>query len=140
MCCRPVSSGSATEIRSKATEVLERVAVATPSDPAYPLILADLLEEQGEIARANRYRQAGEALQVAVRKHSPATSNPEGPGTGIELPPTWRRGHWRAYPGQGAARARGEQVPLLFVRPCLVRRDRLLGEVSDTEATYSLEE
>ena len=32
----------------------------------------------------------------------------------------WRRGHWRAMPGHAEARGRGEAVPLVFVRPCLV--------------------
>lgn len=32
----------------------------------------------------------------------------------------WRRGHWRAAPNFGEARGRGETVPLVFVRPCLV--------------------
>ena len=32
----------------------------------------------------------------------------------------WRRGHWRAAPGHAIAKGRGEKVPLVFVRPCLV--------------------
>jgi hypothetical protein len=73
---------------------------------------------------------------VVVRRPAPATNNPPGPGTGIELVPHWRKGHWRAYPGQGAMRAAGHQVQLLFVRPCLVREDRASGELSATETTY----
>lgn len=64
------------------------------------------------------------------------TANPPGLGVGTEVKPHWRKGHWRAYPGCGAARAAGEQVPLLFVRPCLVRSDRVVGDLGDTEATY----
>ncbi len=76
--------------------------------------------------------------QIVVRNVAYAPSqNPPGPGLGVEVKPHWRKGYWRAYPGQGAARAAGEQVPLLFVRPCLVRADRVVGDLSDTEATYT---
>ncbi len=44
-------------------------------------------------------------------------------GTGGHVRPHWRKGHWRAHPGFGEARARGEQVPLVFVSPCAVRFD-----------------
>lgn len=44
----------------------------------------------------------------------------EGPGTHASPSLHWRRGHWRAHPGFGEARGRGEKVPLVFVRPCLV--------------------
>lgn len=73
---------------------------------------------------------------IVVRAPQSPTNNPPGPGTGIELAPHWRRGHWCAYPGQGALRAMGEQVPLYFKRPCLVRRDRMVGDSSQTEVTY----
>ncbi len=73
---------------------------------------------------------------IMVRHHNSATGNPQGPGTGIEVVPHWRRGHWRAYPNQGALRATGQQVPLLFVRPCVVRHDRVNGELALSEAVY----
>lgn len=73
---------------------------------------------------------------IVVRRPNPPTDNPPGPGTGIELAPHWRCGHWRCYPGNAARRAAGEQVPLLFVRPCLVRSDRMVGDESETEVIY----
>ena len=76
---------------------------------------------------------------ITIRRVSPlplGDLNPVGPGTGIELKPHWRRGHWRCYPGQAAKRAAGETVPMLFVRPCLVRRDRMVGDESQTEVVY----
>jgi hypothetical protein len=76
---------------------------------------------------------------VVVRSVQPPTGNEPGPGTGIEVKPHWRRGHWRCYPGQAAKRDAGEKVQLLFVRPCLVRRDRMVGDESETEATYHAE-
>ena len=73
---------------------------------------------------------------VTVRAPSPPTMNPPGGGTGIEVRPHWRKGHWRCYPGCAVRRAAGEQVPLLFVRPCLVRSDRMDGDASETEVVY----
>lgn len=45
----------------------------------------------------------------------------------------WVRGHWRAFPGHGEARARGEQVPLVFVSPYLV-----IGEGTAPAPAYSV--
>lgn len=45
---------------------------------------------------------------------------PAGIGTHGSPACHWRRGHWRAAPGFGAAKGKGEVVPLVFVRPCLV--------------------
>lgn len=73
---------------------------------------------------------------VVVRRPLPPAHNPPGPGTAIEVKPHWRKGHWRCYPGQAARRAAGEEVPLLFVRPCLVRPDRIRGDVSESQVTY----
>lgn len=73
---------------------------------------------------------------IVVRRPLEATQNPPGPGTGIEVAPHWRKGHWRCYPGQAAKRAAGEIVPLLFVKPHLVRSDRAVGELCHTESTY----
>jgi hypothetical protein len=73
---------------------------------------------------------------IVVREQRSPAQNPPGPGLGIEVRPHWRKGHWRAYPGQGAARAAGNNVPLLIVRPCLVRRDRMVGQTSETEVVY----
>ncbi len=73
---------------------------------------------------------------VIVRAPSPPTTNPQGPGTGIEMRPHWRKGHWRCYPGQAALRAAGATVPLLFIRPVLVRGDRASGDLAATSTTY----
>lgn len=89
-----------------------------------------------------RYKH-GDCLAVEMTQHVVVRSkivttagNPPGPGTGAELAPHWRKGHWRAYPGCGARRAAGEKVPLLFVRPALVRPDRIVGDLSGSAATY----
>ncbi len=74
---------------------------------------------------------------VVVRSRPTPTDNPPGPGSGVEMRPHWRRGHWRCYPGAAAIRAAGTPVPLLFVRPCLVRGDRASGDLSASETVYS---
>lgn len=73
---------------------------------------------------------------VVIRTPSPPTNNPPGTGTGIEVKPHWRKGHWRCYPGKAAERAAGTKVPLLFVRPCLVREDRVVGELGESSVIY----
>lgn len=74
---------------------------------------------------------------IVVRAPTPPTLNPPSEdGSGVEMKPHWRKGHWRAYPGKAALRAAGEKVPLLFVRPVLVRKDRVVGELSQTETVY----
>lgn len=87
--------------------------------------------------RHNDYLTINMKQQIVVRKPSHPTENPTGPGTGVESPPHWRRGHWRAYPGQAALRASGRDVPLLFVRPCLVRADRATGDLALSEVEYT---
>lgn len=73
---------------------------------------------------------------IVVRVPPPAAQNPPGTGTGIEMRPHWRKGHWRCYPGKAAERAAGVQTPLLFVRPCLVRGDRAVGDIGDSRVNY----
>lgn len=74
--------------------------------------------------------------EIVVRQPPPPAHNPPGPGTGIEVRPHWVKGHWCAYPGQGAKRAAGETVPLYFKRPHLRRPDRIDGDVSESVVTY----
>lgn len=74
--------------------------------------------------------------EITIRRPATPADNPQGPGTGLEMKPHWRRGHWRCYPGQREKRLAGENVPLLFVRPCLVRPDRVTGDLSESEAVY----
>lgn len=73
---------------------------------------------------------------VIVRAPSLPTTNLPGPGSGVEMKPHWRKGHWRCYPGQAAVRAAGAKVPLLFIKPCLVRSDRAVGDLGATSTTY----
>jgi len=61
-----------------------------------------------------------------TRYRRPAASTP-GDGPHREVSAHWRRRHWRARPGYGEARARGETVPLILIPPTLVRADRLGG-------------
>lgn len=77
-----------------------------------------------------------EMKQNIVIRHQSSVPGQIGNGTGIEVAPHWRKGHWRAFPGQGARRAAGEKVDLLFVRPCLVRSDRIKGDIADSEVVY----
>jgi hypothetical protein len=72
---------------------------------------------------------------ITIRQPNGPTANEPGPGTGGEMCPHWRKGHWRAYPGQAKLRAEGK-AKLLFVRPCLVRRDRMTGDESESQVTY----
>lgn len=74
--------------------------------------------------------------EITIRRPATPADNPQGPGTGLEMKPHWRRGHWRCYPGQREKRIAGENVPLLFVRPCLVRPDRVSGDLAESEAVY----
>lgn len=62
--------------------------------------------------------------------------HPDRGGSGEEREPQWVSGHWRAHPGYGAARAAGEKVPLIFVRPYMTRLDRLVGGLDETSVTY----
>jgi hypothetical protein len=73
-----------------------------------------------------------EMLQnVRMRQHESATPPSDGPSPhGWEVKPHWRRGHWRklaGWPTEGR---------LVFIRPCLVRKDRIVGDVSDSETNY----
>lgn len=53
-----------------------------------------------------------------------------------EVKPHWRRGHWRRKPGWQEYEQRGEVPPRSFVRPTLVRRDRVVGEVGESSVVY----
>lgn len=64
----------------------------------------------------------------------PADERSHAPGS--EKRSHWREGHWRAWPGYGAARAAGQSVPLVFVPPTLVRADRAVGSLAATEVVY----
>ncbi len=54
-----------------------------------------------------------------------------------EVRPHWRRGHWRRKIGWKAYVERGEKPPLSFVRPTLVRRDRIVGDLGESQTTYT---
>lgn len=61
----------------------------------------------------------------------------DAPSIGAEVAPHWVRGHWRAAPGHGAARAAGERVPLVLVRPYITRAAQVVGDLSQTEVAYN---
>lgn len=68
---------------------------------------------------------------VVIRQRHPSMSEPGDP-TGREMSPHWRRGHWALLKvGQGRT-----QTKLTFRRPTLVRKDRVVGDLGDSEATY----
>lgn len=53
-----------------------------------------------------------------------------------EVRPHWRRGHWRRKPGWQAYVEAGQKPPLTFVRPVLVRRDRLADGPQGSTVEY----
>jgi len=55
-----------------------------------------------------------------------------------EVKPHWRRGHWRRKPGWQAYVEAGQKPPLTFVRPTLVRRDRLADGPEGSNAEYKI--
>jgi hypothetical protein len=68
---------------------------------------------------------------VVIRKVQPRADHEPIP-SGREMPPHWRRGHWRSQrhgPGNTLTKT-------IFVNPVLVRGDRAVGELAETVATY----
>ncbi len=74
--------------------------------------------------------------KTVIREIRPHAA-PQG-GSHASPRPHWRRGHWRAKQGYGKARAAGESVPLVFIRPIQVRAEAFLGELSQTTAEYTM--
>lgn len=105
-----------------------------PNDPKH----ARNRRERREMEERKTHDFAAVEMKQTITIRAPgmgAMMNEPGPGTGIEVRPHWRKGHWRAYPGQAKLRAEGK-AKLLFVRPCLVRRDRMSGDESESQVTY----
>lgn len=76
--------------------------------------------------------------EIVIRQQpaaGPALNQP-GLGLGHEVKPHWRKGHWAAYPGTAKLRAEGRTPPLYFRRPTLVRSDRVVGDLKDTDTPY----
>lgn len=68
---------------------------------------------------------------IVVRDPRSVLHDEESVATGREMPPHWRRGHWRNQrwgPGN-------RDTKLVFIRPCLIRPDRVVGDVADSEVT-----
>lgn len=72
-------------------------------------------------------------IRVRTGEYRPPVAHGEAGGS---VRPHWRKGHWRAHPGHGEARARGEQVPLTFIAPCLVRAALTAPGAAAGTATY----
>jgi hypothetical protein len=72
---------------------------------------------------------------IVVRKTHSGTLHDEEPiPSGREMPPHWRRGHWRNQPwGPGAQKRK-----LIFIQPMLVRSDRAVGDLADSQAVYQI--
>ncbi len=106
-----------------------------PKDVESDARLAREATPRGERAR-ERLALATSVLtfKQEVRLHdSERMSRQPGEPTGAEMPPHWRRGHWRMQP-------HGERNTLrkrILIKPVLVRGDRFLGERSDTCVTYN---
>lgn len=98
----------------------------------------------GPHAKINQFEAAshvyviGLKQQIKVRQDRPPgePATPHG-GTHASPHPHWRKGHWRAQRGFGAARRAGEKVPLSFIKPVLVRGREFGGDLSSTSAVYN---
>lgn len=75
----------------------------------------------------------GEVFTGATADHADGDREPL-----WEVKPHWRRGHWRRKVGWQAYVERGEQPPLSFVRPTLVRKDRVVGDLGQSQANYQI--
>jgi hypothetical protein len=73
---------------------------------------------------------------TVIREVRPASEDRG--GTHSSPKPHLRRGHWRSLPGYAKLRAEGKQVPLLFIRPVMVRPEAFLGTPDKITATYRL--
>lgn len=93
-------------------------------------------------AHLERFKH-GDFLAVNMRQHvvvrrelvETVAAEPGAP-TGREVRPHWRRGHWRREQGFRDVVIAGGTPKLSFVRPCLVRRDRVADDVSKSTAVY----
>lgn len=86
--------------------------------------------------RFNDYKEFIRLDREVVLRVNPAGRSEPGPPSGREMPCHWRRGHWRRLPGWEAYAERGEQAPLTFVRPALIRADKA-GD-NPISATYTV--
>lgn len=108
---------------------------AGPLDPA----AYEKHRKRGDLAKFKHGDFEAVKLQqeIVVRKTvaRPSGDRPEG-GPMYEVKPHWRRGHMRRLPGWEAYAERNEPAPLTFVRPCVIHPDRLVGNISESSATY----
>lgn len=73
------------------------------------------------------------AQNIIIRKEERGPGHDQEPiPTGRDMPPHWRKGHWRMqHYGPG-----NMQTKRIFIRPTLVRRDRAQGDLGDSIAVY----
>jgi hypothetical protein len=77
------------------------------------------------------FETIGMKQDIVLRKEIVHKGEPGEP-TGTHVRPHWRRGHWRQQRhGAGLALTK-----LLFISPVLVRADRAVGDMSQSEAVY----
>lgn len=74
---------------------------------------------------------------VIVRREVKAPAEPGQP-TGHEVAPHWRRGHWRRWPGYRSVLLAGGTPKMMFINPQLIRADRAVGDLAETEASYAV--
>ena len=80
------------------------------------------------------FRTIDMVQNVVVRRVEKPGHGEESISTGRELPPHWRRGHWRnQHFGPGNLK-----LKMIFINPVLVRSDRAVGDLGDTQAQYQL--
>ncbi len=114
----------------------------------YGCLLNHLLPKEVKVdevmARENSDRgaRAKERLATAMKvltfdqeiqlHHTERKCSEPGEPTGRQMPPHWRRGHWRHTP----CGTRRQERRLTFIRPVLVRGDLFGGDLSGTSTTY----
>lgn len=82
--------------------------------------------------------KAIELIQNIIVRETRLVSQTSGIPTGYEVKPHWRKGHWRRQQGFAEIIAQGGTPKLSFVRPCLVRPDRIIGDIGDSQTIYRM--
>lgn len=107
-----------------------------PSSPDTYRKAVDRRDAPGAKGEANRFEAANHVHVVSLQQDIIVRETRSSPGphepTGRQMPPHWRKGHWRRQ-RYGAGR---EQVKTVFIRPVFVRSDAFTGDRSASEVVY----
>lgn len=93
-------------------------------------------KEKQNVMALGDFRSVDMIQDIIIRqeKHYPSSEEEESSGSGKEISPHWRRGHWRFQ-------RYGEKLSsrkMILIKPVLVRSDRVLGHIGDSQAIYRL--